>query len=421
MKLKKILLWGSGLLVAVAAGVFVAGYCHLYSWSWGSLPAAHQSITPEELQQLQKLDNYLISDGVEQYRSASWEKIMWCYCAGTSLPGENDQWETDPEKVFSWWQRGVFRVGMDNVIRRTLGGVRRQLHQLVESGRADETAVYLPISALHMHDAALVKLLITRGVNPNALYVADEDTVVPLLCEVINGSDMRQNYMPVEERLALLEWLLAHGLDLNDTPSEHLLPQIEISIWVSGDEKGQILEWMLRHGLQGDEQEMTGILLRYPTTLDTLRRLIDEGLLPPVPRELVGKTVAYTPLQMVANNMMPSPDTVRWLLSLGHDVNAVAATPVKCNADEPDAVSSEPLSPLDTCLKRFVWLNDVDSEERHLEVMALLLEHGATPSEETRNLLPHQEERKKRVLELLEQHGHRILSGSEPENPCCEP
>jgi hypothetical protein len=102
MKLKKILLWGSGLLVTVAAGVFVAGYCWLYGWSWGSMPAAHSSFNPDEVQRLQKLDSYLIGTGVEHFRSEALKVNLMMSTLSHDLPGETSQWEDDPEKAFSW-------------------------------------------------------------------------------------------------------------------------------------------------------------------------------------------------------------------------------------------------------------------------------------------------------------------------------
>ena len=65
---------------------------------------------------------------------------------------------------------------------------------------------------------------------------------------------------------------------------------------------------------------------------------------------------------------------------------------------------------------------DSAAAKGHLEVLALLLQHGAVPSAETKDLLPmFDEELRGRVVELLERHGYYILSGENPCNACCQP
>ncbi len=420
MKWKKAIIWGSGIVLAGLAGCAVWGYCWLYGWSWGSMPAAHSSFKPDEVQRLQKLDSYLTGTGVEHFRSEALKVDLMMSTLSHDLPGETSQWEDDPEKAFSWWERQVIRYVTDCEIRRTFGPTRQHLHQLVETGQVDAAAVYLAIAAIHTHDIELVKLIIARGVNANGVYTCGEISV-PLLCEFISGANLKRDYLPVSTRLELLEWLYAHGLDVCGEPQKLIIPMLEASIWFSGDKKGEILEWLLRHGMQVESDVITGVLLRYPNTLDTLKRLIQDKLLQPVPAEFVTEDAAYTPLQMVAANMEPSPETVRWLISLGHGVNELAKTVIEQDEEYAGAGGLKPLAPLDECLKRLLLHSDEELLEKRLEVLNTLLEYGARPTEKSRELMPHYKDLKKRVVELMEQHGCYVFPGEEPENPCCEP
>lgn len=420
MKWKKSFLWLNGIILTGLAGSAICGYCWLYGWSWGDLPASHYSLKPDEVRLLQKLDSYLLGEGVEHFHAEAMEMALTMHTVAGDLPEETSQWEDDPEKAFSWWERQTIRFVTDGELRRTFGQARRQLHQLVETGRAEATAAYLAMAAVHTHDIELVKLIIARGVDANGSHHSEEYSF-PLICEFIHGANLKQEYMPVSKRLELLEWLVAHGLEVNGAPKDMMIPLLEVSIWFSGDDKGEILEWLLRHGLQTDSAEITGMLLRYPGTLDTLQRLIQDALLPAVPAELVTEIAAYTPLQMVAANKAPCPETVRWLISLGHGVNDMATTVIQRAEDDAAAGGREPLSPLDETLKQLVIHVDEEARTKRLEVLEILLEHGARQSEKTRDLLPCNVELKQKVAGLMEKYGIYILAGDAPCNACCSP
>lgn len=418
MKWKKILAWSCagvlGSVVLAAAGA----YCWLYSWSWGGMPPPHSSFTPAEVQQLQKLDSYLTGKGKQDFRAEAWEYAAMAFEISGTMD-IHDQWRDEPEPGFSWWERQGFRYGTDYAILQSFGSARNDLHRLAETGSAAGANPYLAVSALHAQDAGLVRLIVSRGMDVNRVMNVG-DATVRFLAEVLAGANLRRSeYLPVEQRLELLEWLVGHGLDINGVPCEYLVPMLEVTVMQTGDEQGQILEWLLRSGLQVDTTEIVGILLRYPTTLATLQRLIQEGLLPDVPAEFVSGAQAITPLAMVVSNITPSPDTVRWLLEKGHDVNALPRTVI--NGDD-DSDVRPPMTPLDSLLSRLTYATpDDDTLEASLELLDLLLANGAQPGERTEELLPINSELKCRVVELLRRHGHHITAGDSPDNPCCIP
>jgi hypothetical protein len=268
-----------------------------------------------------------------------------------------------------------------------------------------------------------VKLIVSRGLDVNRVQNLGDAKVV-FAAEAVHGGNLsRSEYMPVAERLELLEWLVERGLDIKDT--DMMLPQLELAVMLTGDEQGQITEWMLRHGLPAGKLEVTSLLLRYPTTLATLQRLIQEGLLPTVPQEFVTEERAYTTLSMVVANIIPSPETVRWLISEGHDVNGLPTTVMQHEGEEESDSGEEALTPLDSCLRTMTYeIPDTGEEERlngRFQILDLLLEHGARPTSRTEELLPIDADLKQRVLELLQRHGYHITAGEMPDNPCCIP
>lgn len=416
MKWKRIFGWSAagvlGAVVLAAAG----GYCWLYSWTWGSIPSAHNSFSPEEVVQLQRLDDYLTGQGRQDFTDAAWQRVQLSLQAAGDL-------EEDSSGNLEWWERLVLKYSTDYALRTAFAPARSDLLRLVKSGRADDAVQYLAVAALHTRNSELVRLIVSRGLDVNRVQNIGDSKVV-FAAEALHGGNLsRSEYMPVAERLELLAWLVERGLDIND--SDTLLPQLELAVMLTGDEQGQITEWMLRHGLPADKLEVTSLLLRYPTTLATLQRLIQEGLLPTVPHEFVTAERAYTPLSMVVANITPSPETVRWLISEGHDVNGLPTTVMQHEGEEEPDSDEEALTPLDSCLRTMTYeIPDPGEEDRlngRFQILDLLLEHGARPTARTEELLPIDADLKQRVLELLQRHGYHITAGDMPDNPCCIP
>ena len=56
-----------------------------------------------------------------------------------------------------------------------------------------------------------------------------------------------------------------------------------------------------------------------------------------------------------------------------------------------------------------------------LEMLDILLQHGALPTAQTRDLLPINAELEREIVELFRKHGHHITAGADPYNACCVP
>lgn len=121
------------------------------------------------------------------------------------------------------------------------------------------------------------------------------------------------------------------------------------------------------------------------------------------------KDKASTPVQLLAEGY--NPEAMKKLLEQGHSATAVTA--------------ENPQIPLDISLKSLQYLSLGDDPEgleyKSLAVLDLLLQHGARPGNETKDMLPIDDALRCRVVGTLQKHGHHITAGEAPYNACCVP
>ncbi len=222
--------------------------------------------------------------------------------------------------------------------------------------------------------------------------------------------------MPAAQRLELLDWMYAKGVFVaGSIPAHWFVEKVRFSMLYSDDTGGEIMDWFLRHGYQLEESEVAGLFLLSPqASLPTWQKLIADGILPQPPRELVFQGENCTLLQIVAGADTPAPEAVRWLLSLGHQPNALPA-------------GENGHSPVEACLKsiRYASLGQSVEEDARLrgkvEILDILLQHGAMPTAETRELLPLDRSLDKEITELFRKHSFHLDAGENPYNACCVP
>ncbi len=409
MRLRNILCWGLGATLGLVAVVALGGYCWLYSWSWGGAPAPHTSFTAEEAAMLQAFDAHIAKEApVLQYEYLEHE-ILTNRAAGAFLE-DGEQEAGTP--LLSWSEMLILPHMAANVSRYLLAPLRQSLHQIIESGSAEGAELHLAVLALQKKDVPLVRLLVEKGAP---LKANKEGHTICLLVQIICASDLQGIFLPIAERLALMDWLVARGADTTAVTEEEVLLLSEASIRGSDDATGAILEWFLRRGYELDKNRAVAIMLQYAGTLPTYQKLIADNLLPEPPQELPGAEGSRSPLLVVAGAHEPAPDTLRWLLSLGHSPNALPG----------NDKSSQ--SPLHACMAGMQYLSMGQGEaadarlRRKLEALDILLQHGALPDEQTRDLLPINADLEREVVDLFRKHGHHITAGENPYNACCVP
>lgn len=409
MRLRNILCRGLGATLGVLAVVALGGYCWLYSWSWGGTPAPHASLTAAEAAMLQSFDTHIARKVPALQYEYMEHEILTNRAAGAFLD-DGEQEAGTP--LLSWSEKLILPHMCAKVSRYLLAPLRRSLHRVIESGSAEGAEPQLAVLALQNKDVPLVRLLVEKGAPIKA---SKEGNTISLLEQTICASDLQGVFLPISERLALMDWLVTRGADITAVTEEDVLLLSEASIRASDDASGAILEWFLRRGYELDKNRAIAIMLQYAGALPTYQKLIADNLLPAPPQELPRAEGSRTPLQVVAGAYEPAPGTLRWLLSLGHNPNALP---------ENDQSS---LTPLHACLSGMQYLSMGQGEtadarlRRKLEVLDILLQHGALPDEQTRDLLPINADLERDIMGLFRKHGHHITAGDNPYNACCVP
>lgn len=393
MRLRKIIKAASAASLGVSGLILLGGYAWLYGWKWGSAPAANSSMQAEEVRLLQEFDTCLVSQAVQDNRAEL--RQTWALDEGLEV------------EDLTWVGELSLCLAADWLSKATYAPARESLHAFLSTGKAQENMTYLAFLALNKQDVPLFKLFVEKSLAAGSPHEREH------LLFRIPG----QESMPVAQRLELLDWMLSKGVMLTNRMSPYRFREVMAhSMSYTDDERGEILDWFLRHGYELDGIEAADLLLRQKqSVLPTWQKLVADGVLPPPPMELSPRHPC-TAMQLAAGNEHGAPEMVRWLLALGHGVHA-----------EAPAVKGDWLQPLDACAQRIQYLSmGVSGEQdalllRHLEVLEILLEHGAVPTELTREMLPFDAAVRQQFVELMQKHGHHITAGDNPYNACCVP
>lgn len=278
--------------------------------------------------------------------------------------------------------------------------VRAMLHESIRSGRGDvytERGMSPALLALEQFgNGELAKAMIERGGDPNHGYRIDTRyadlttcTTPTLACIGLHRTEKKQsiadfnreallkraNYFPAAERIAMLEWMLAHGGNLN-ADEYRCTQEATISDFLSTD--GTVLTaWLLRNGFTPNSynrQRITFSLLSW-APLPLLKELQQEGHIDVcTPRLDENQAPILTALQALCTSYdfdLMQPQKVAWLLELGADVNATATT----NESRELAHDGGTHSPLYLAVTSTT--NTERKESAGTEVIDLLLRHGA--------------------------------------------
>lgn len=424
MKLKKTICRVLGGTLGVLVLAVLGGYCWLYSWSWGSAPLPHGCFTANEVAKLQALDAH-ITEKVPAAQRETIRQIILAKRADEMMFEEGEDSFSEP--TLSWHEEVALRLMVARMSRNLQSPQRKSLHALIKTGSADAANLGLAFFALESQDVELVKMLVKKGLKMSS--TSENGRTTSLLELVMCASDINGAYMPIEERLKLLDWLVEQGADIHAVEGEVVLKNAEVSLKESDDECGALLDWFLRRGAKLDQNRAAIILLQHGGAWTVYQKLIQDNLLPEPPAEFISAQYSCTPLQLASSAHKPSPEALRGLLEMGHNANAVPAgaeSPVEEN-DEHDENLFISLSPLDACLysMRYVSLGQSYEEDMRLraklDALDILLQHGAWPGPKTNDCLPINTALEREIVELFRKHGFHLTAGEAPCNACCTP
>ena len=406
MKLQKIVKCAAAASLGIAVVIVLGGYVWLYSWKWGGVPTEHSSWSADEVHRLHEMDAYLTMQAAQANHLAL--RQAW-------LCNENVE-----ENEIPWLVQMALRLYADWESKFAFAPAREALHDFITSGTAQGNV------------SALAALTLMKGDVLTFKSVAEKAASIELgefLGMVIYPAAPGTECMPVAQRLELLDWMHSKGVDVTDSIQTHrFMRKAQQSMLYSDDSNGEILNWFLRHGYQLNAADAAGLfLLQADASLPTWQKLIEDAVLslPPCERDVEGEL--RTLLQIVVSADNPSPETVRWLLSLGHNPNALPAgadTFASENGEHPRIFRK---TPLEACLSGLQYFSmGLSAEEdarlrQKLEVLEILLQYGAVPTEQMKDLLPVNPALKEETLALFQRHGFHLTAGENPYNACCSP
>ncbi len=149
MKLRKVLKTSAAISLGLSALVLLGGYGWLYGWKWGGTPAAHATLTVEDVQRLQGLDTYLTTQAVQ---------------ANYQLVRENWVFNMEEDEAeIHWLVELSLRLSADWVSKCSFAPARESLHDFLATGNAAENTAALAVLALMKQDVPLFKLIAERG------------------------------------------------------------------------------------------------------------------------------------------------------------------------------------------------------------------------------------------------------------------
>ena len=316
------------------------------------------------------------------------------------------------------------KLGMEMELRPMLARSYAELRRTAAEGKAPEhEAVGIPMAALAARTGkiSLAHELVSRGDDPNNVLHSDGSLISgevnessfqsAIACVPLALDAEEAVQVPVAERLALLEHMLAHGAALTIPQPEGGMDARRFTLAIAlisalrGDE-GAMLEWLLEKGLAPLSAQERGscrlILSMGESTLPTMRRIVEKyyGELSDSDR--------YHLLRGCICNRKDAPQKLRWALTELHaDPNATLS-----ESDEngvPNALSSAMQEFCRTLLFDLQGSLADEEDSKHLcpdqvlEMLDLLLAHGAELPEPEK-FLPTDETLRQKYKEVINKY-----------------
>lgn len=478
---------GYSALVAFALGAIAAGAGAWWLWGWraGEL-TYHPSWTPEQRAELHALDAN-ICHAVEMCLGmyAEWDEMLSHVVEEQTTTEEEEAQYAKGEKLrpdvgarllkrinpllglSAKWRYVITTYGM----RSLLVEWRSALKQVAAGGHGEATAhresgMTLAQVASRFGQLELVRGLVLHGADPNnGLIIPDSNNrketlfQTTLACIPFFGGAAP----PVQERQALLEWMMAeHGalIDGGQEDTERIghdsLLHAMLSAFREEDSSGAMVEWLLEHGLKPNLKDVTymEMLLHIDHMLPTMRRIHQKGYLGILATDAQSRAKILR--SAITNHDCEdgqSVERVRWALDeLGADPSftvlkdeseADEAAKVTeddaantCNADAPDDEEDDDgetasqvtrnnlraeTPTIELCLLNILCLPkgelSKDYEQQvadDLAILDLLLERGLRATDFSR-FTPQQPAVREQYKAILSKHGISLPEQKEPE------
>lgn len=247
------------------------------------------------------------------------------------------------------------------------------LREVARSGRAEAFTPSTHCSAAYLA-AVYAKMDLLRELTRRGADLNLPTTLIPKLSPMTETPFQAAIHpfirsVPIAQRLEMLEFMLAHGADIQK--GQKMPSFIHAYASAKDGDKGAMLEWLLEHGLTPDsERELDTICahLHHPGTLPVIQRLVEKKLLNTDSAD-IGYALLTAALISAPEDRL---EKLRWVLSLGVDPNY---RPEHKPGDLPE-------SPALNIALRFLARASADEAPDLLQALDILFRHGARPTQE---------------------------------------
>lgn len=277
----RLLYWVFVSVVGVLGALLLAAVAFWHwvnEWQKVEPPAFHPSWTGSQQADLREIDQFYTSNVLST--------------AILQMLQSNQQEELEK------WMRNRLTAPIAALINRrnVFKPLREALHETMATGKGDIcTPDGTPVAAyaLRLHKLDLLREMVKRGCHPGKTYIpwyapcfSDEPMKSNLLVDALDHHDLLlEHTLPVDEHIALLDFLCEHGADVSQVPDERLARlNASLCLIAEPSDKGAVLAWLLRKGLPMSEEgkrDTVGFLLHKDRGRDICEALQAEDLLPP--------------------------------------------------------------------------------------------------------------------------------------------
>lgn len=387
-----------GVLVLIAVLMLAAGCFAWWLWGWqvGGL-SFHESWTPEQRAELQALHDNHVKGMVRDYLALQ-EKLDAALSNIKDSPRKEFAAGLIKQEFFPLHDLPAFiqYIELSIGFRPVCIRMDEVLRHVAATGRADYYCAENNLSAAYIAARCgkldLVKELVLRGNDPNLplrIRPEGEDDANALCYEtVFQASIACVPYFsgeapPLTQRLELLDWLLAHGADINAYARQGrenmalLIATIACmheNEQLPPEQRGLLLLWLLDHGLQVDVDRDSGFLNKQLAACNpSLLPRIMEKVYPSSPTPEQKARILRSFLE---SGVQDKAAKVRWALEvLGADPNLPI---MREKSDEEDLDRQETPTMKLAVPRVFLPLEEEDEAEFNEQLAALdiLLAHG---------------------------------------------
>lgn len=354
-----------GVILLTAAAISGA-YIWLSAWKWYPLPDFHESWTAEERAALSKFDSYL-KDGelgkaflTAQKGISEMMANLQIRLGGEGMPADERLRELLVQHAVTLYVSHAIGSPMRRELAAIAasGSAKRPPLRIEETDTTDTPARF----AVFVGHTDAAKAMIRHGADPN---FHDHGMKESLLSSLLSNISLTGKHpLPLNERLAMADWLTEQGTDVRS-----LRESLRYAPMLAQQEAESILRWLHSHHFGTEPYENGAPVYEFmyqPAEMDFWKEMFSSGKL-----SINDTRGNKTPIQVICGNISTAAQVqmLEWMLRHG-------AAPA-ISAQQEGLFPQE--QPLELLLDAFRGTEPDAEESTYLfRAIRLLQKHGAT-------------------------------------------